>query len=572
MTRHLLILSLSFLFPALSYAGPMYILFDNDCMDVFEYEFQNKGAGENYDAYQIKVNDTEKVIFEVNPESYRYQNYLPAQYISCQNAVFDKRLVAQINRSVDEVYIIQKKGRKKYYLLPVIFAAYFKNDGGDIDYISPKYQFRFNTESGTIGEDVSFNNPKADIFFEAKLENECSGAFLLRQNVKDQPKGLTYIVFVPEVGIIEERNGSNSLEALENTVKLEKVNNKSFSSHLKAVCKERRSDDIGDLVLTPVDPVDDGFGNDDFGRPTPRINDELAERGFDDTEIKIDPIVDYNSPTTNNISTSPSFNSNTSDRYHTVKKGETLYRISKKYGISVGELKSWNNLSSNTIYRNDKLLVSGPSAQSQISFPAPYNQTTEKGIPKWHTTSGVHTVKKGETVAYVAMLYGFTEKRFREINGLKANEVVRVGQVLKTQDCERCPDNDDGISGNTRPDVYEKGVYQADITPRTDENQFLNDPSRNTPVFYDLPESGNYRAAKGGSVKVDPKLTPRGYEGATQRINTRPSGKRISHIVKDGDTLYSLALQYNVTVEHLRRINNMEVNEILIPHQKIYID
>ena len=102
----------------------------------------------------------------------------------------------------------------------MIFAAYFKNDKGDIDFISPKYQFRFNTETGTIGEDVSFNNPKADIFFEAKLENECSGAFLLRQNVKDQPKGLTYLLFVPEIGIVEERNGSNSLEALENTVKL----------------------------------------------------------------------------------------------------------------------------------------------------------------------------------------------------------------------------------------------------------------------------------------------------------------------------------------------------------------
>ena len=567
MTRHLLILSLCFSIPALAYAGPLYILFDNDCMDVFEYEFQNKDAGDNYDAYHIKVNDTEKVIFDVNPDSYRYQNYLPAQYISCQNAVFDKRLVAQINRSVDEVYIIQKKGRKKYYLLPVIFAAYFKNDKGDIDFISPKYQFRFNTETGTIGEDVSFNNPKADIFFEAKLENECSGAFLLRQNVKDQPKGLTYLLFVPEIGIVEERNGSNSLEALENTVKLEKVNNKSFNSHLKDICKERRSDEAGDLVLSPVVPANDNsFQKDNFDRPEPKVNDEFEERGFDETEINIDPIVKYNQPKV--INTPPTYSSDTGERYHIVKKGETLYRISKKYNISVGEIKAWNKLSSNTIYRNDKLLVSGPSTQTTTALPAPYEQTTEKGIPKWHTTSGQHTVKNGETVAYVAMLYGFTEKRFREINNLKTNEVVRIGQVLKTQDCERYPNPDN----DKRPDVYEKGAYQADVIPRTRENQFLNDPSRNTPVFYDQPESGNYRNTKGGSVKVDPELMPRGYEGASQRINTKPSGQRISHIVKDGDTLYSLALQYNVTVEHLRRINNMEVNEILIPHQKIYID
>lgn len=567
MTRHLLILSLSFFIPALTFAGPLYILFDNDCMDVFEYEFQNKDAGDNYDAYHIKVNDTEKVIFEVNPDSYRYQNYLPAQYISCQNAVFDKRLVAQINRSVDEVYIIQKKGRKKYYLLPVIFAAFFKNDNGDIDFASPKYQFRFNTQTGTIGEDVSFNNPKAAIFFEAKLENECSGAFLLRQNVKDQPKGLTYLLFVPEIGIVEERNGSNSLEALENTVKLEKVNDKSFNSHLKDICKEPRSGEIGNLVLSPIISAnDDKFEKDNFDRPTLKINDEFAERGVDETEINIDPILDYNQSTENN--TVSAYNSNNGNRYHIVRKGETLYRISKKYNISVGEIKAWNKLSSNTIYRNDQLLVSEPSTQPKTALPAPYEQTTEKGIPKWHTTSGLHTVKNGETVAYVAMLYGFTEKRFREINSLKTNEVVRLGQVLKTQDCEPCPD----LSQDKRPNAYEKDIYQADVTPKTGENQFLNNPSRNTPVFYDQPESGNYRTTKGSAVRVDPQLSPKGYEGATQRINTRPSGQRASHVVKDGDTLFSLALQYNVTVEHLRRINNMEVNEILIPHQKIYID
>ena len=45
---------------------------------------------------------------------------------------------------------------------------------------------------------------------------------------------------------------------------------------------------------------------------------------------------------------------------HTVSKGETLYRISKQYGVSVQDLKDWNNLSGNIISIGQKLIVSNP--------------------------------------------------------------------------------------------------------------------------------------------------------------------------------------------------------------------
>ena len=46
-------------------------------------------------------------------------------------------------------------------------------------------------------------------------------------------------------------------------------------------------------------------------------------------------------------------------RYHTVQKGETLYRISKKYGITVTELRKLNDLSeSQSVRTGQKLLIS----------------------------------------------------------------------------------------------------------------------------------------------------------------------------------------------------------------------
>lgn len=49
----------------------------------------------------------------------------------------------------------------------------------------------------------------------------------------------------------------------------------------------------------------------------------------------------------------------TEKRYHTVKKGETLYGIGRKYGISEEELRKLNNLSADqSIRAGQKLLVS----------------------------------------------------------------------------------------------------------------------------------------------------------------------------------------------------------------------
>ncbi|MEE9233143.1 MAG: LysM peptidoglycan-binding domain-containing protein [Nitrospirales bacterium] len=45
---------------------------------------------------------------------------------------------------------------------------------------------------------------------------------------------------------------------------------------------------------------------------------------------------------------------------HTVLKGETLYRLSKQYGVTVDDLKIWNNLFDNTIHVGQKLVVSKP--------------------------------------------------------------------------------------------------------------------------------------------------------------------------------------------------------------------
>lgn len=46
--------------------------------------------------------------------------------------------------------------------------------------------------------------------------------------------------------------------------------------------------------------------------------------------------------------------------YYTVERGDTLYRISRKYGVTVSQLKEWNHLTSDTISIGQRLIVSQP--------------------------------------------------------------------------------------------------------------------------------------------------------------------------------------------------------------------
>ncbi|MEW4239984.1 LysM peptidoglycan-binding domain-containing protein [Priestia megaterium] len=60
-----------------------------------------------------------------------------------------------------------------------------------------------------------------------------------------------------------------------------------------------------------------------------------------------------------------------------VQPGDTMWSVAQRHGISISQLKQWNNLSSNTIYINQVLQVGGQAAaQAKPSTPAPATPST----------------------------------------------------------------------------------------------------------------------------------------------------------------------------------------------------
>ena len=96
--------------------------------------------------------------------------------------------------------------------------------------------------------------------------------------------------------------------------------------------------------------------------------------------------------------------------YYIVQKGDTLYGIANKFGLTVDNLKDINNLSSNNLSIGQKLLINSN-----------YNDD-EKYL--------TYSVNRGDTLYSIAEKYNTTVDAIKSINGLTSNN-LSIGQVLK---------------------------------------------------------------------------------------------------------------------------------------------
>lgn len=88
------------------------------------------------------------------------------------------------------------------------------------------------------------------------------------------------------------------------------------------------------------------------------------------------------------------------DLYYYIVKGDTLYKLSKRYGLTVAELKLMNNLKSNTIYVGDKLKIKDDwVARLQKVIGAKVDNVAGK-----ETLSKTPTIKKGVKGEVVKLL------------------------------------------------------------------------------------------------------------------------------------------------------------------------
>jgi len=113
--------------------------------------------------------------------------------------------------------------------------------------------------------------------------------------------------------------------------------------------------------------------------------------------------------------------------YYIVEKGDNLGSIAKKYGVTVDQIKDWNNLEETRVLFGSKLkLIRGENA--------PIETKAEKAEQQIATAASVrqYLVKKGDSLFSIAKKSGVTVENIKEWNDI-SNENIKPGMKLKIQ-------------------------------------------------------------------------------------------------------------------------------------------
>lgn len=220
---------------------------------------------------------------------------------------------------------------------------------------------------------------------------------------------------------------------------------------------------------------------------------------------------------------------------YTVKKGDSLYSIAKNYDTDVNTLIKLNNLKSNNLSIGQKLII-------------PETYSTPSNVPNYIN----YTVQKGDNLYNIARKYNISVDTIIKDNTLN-NTNLSIGQNLKIR--SRTPN-----IGET-----EEECFGIEYTP----------PSNI--------ETKNYTVVKGDSLyKIATKfntsvsdlirlnnLTSNNLSiGQILKVPINNNTSK-TYIVQKGDSLYSIAKKYNISVDEIKRKNNLSSNLLSIGQKLI---
>ena len=205
--------------------------------------------------------------------------------------------------------------------------------------------------------------------------------------------------------------------------------------------------------------------------------------------------------------TGPMLNEN----YYIVQSGDSLWSISKKFGISVDKLKDINNLNSNLLSIGQKLLVKDTSSSDDVGV--------------------YYTVKAGDTLYGIANEYGLSVDELKTINNLKNNN-LSVGQKLL-------------ISGTG--EVIGDGADYDTYIVKSEDNLYAI--ARKYGISVDKLKDIN---------NLSSNLLSIGQKLLVPKVGSK------TYVVKAGDNLYKIAGENNTTVTDIINLNELPTTNLSI--------
>lgn len=136
---------------------------------------------------------------------------------------------------------------------------------------------------------------------------------------------------------------------------------------------------------------------------------------------------------------------------HSVRRGETLSQIARRYGTSVSALQRTNNIRGHLIRTGQNLMIPAGGKASLVAASSS-GTTADRSTP----ATSHHTVRKGDTLWTISRRYGYSVADLTSVNQLQSHSVLQPGQQLQL------PGTMTGKAGNTSPQRVRYTVRRGD--------------------------------------------------------------------------------------------------------------
>lgn len=245
--------------------------------------------------------------------------------------------------------------------------------------------------------------------------------------------------------------------------------------------------------------------------------------------------------------------------YHRVGRRETVEQLARRYGVTVKQIRSWNNLGRRGLRRGANIIVGVKDEPKKKELPVKREEYIEDTVSTAKLTNSkvenenptpksehrvnseqsvavnsegkTHIVRRGETLISIAMRYNTTVAQIKDVNKLKS-DVVKVGDELlipsqggsKVSKARTSADEPAGTKGREQ-------AQQAEVETRD-----------------------NTKGKKGAKVKDE--------ETAPKKSKNQDKSKTKTYKVKAGDTPSKIAKKMGISLKELRKLNNLKSDRI----------
>jgi LysM repeat protein len=221
---------------------------------------------------------------------------------------------------------------------------------------------------------------------------------------------------------------------------------------------------------------------------------------------------------------------------YTIRKGDTLSGIAARNRMGWRQLAEYNLIQDpNRVRVGQVILIPGSTAPASARPVAPAPAPVVAG-------AGTYVVQSGDNLSSIAARYGTRVQTLKSLNNLVSDKLL-VGQILKLPQ---------GADTPAEPSTPAPPAVVVVPAPRP------------TPSVDPVPVAPEPTAVPAPVVEVQPEPEEDDGLEAVDMID-----KPYPIIVGEGDTLQSIAENYIVTVEEIRKLNNLKEGDEVSPGQEL---